>query len=87
MHGPGDPQAGTLDRTGHLQTSATREDKYVSGEIGAAAAGVQIKFAAGGSSWIPAPAQVQQAGAKTPALQCREQVATRREWLGVSRVG
>ena len=54
LHGSGDPQAGTLDRTGHLQTSATGEDKYVSREIGAANAGVQIKFAAGGNSWIPA---------------------------------
>ena len=98
MHGSGDPQAGTLDRTGHVQTSATGEDKYVSREIGAANAGVQIKFSAGGNRWIPATgvfgamsgadnAQVQQAGAETPALQCREQVASRREWLGASRAG
>jgi hypothetical protein len=73
-----------LDRTGHLRTLAAGEDKYVSGETGAATAGVQIKFTAGGSSWIPATGVfgamsgakmprcsklVQQAGAKIPALQ------------------
>lgn len=73
MHGSGDPQAGTLDRTGHLQTSATAEDKYVSGEIGAANAGVQIKFAAGGNSWIPATGVFgAMSGAKMP--RCSKQV-------------
>jgi hypothetical protein len=31
------------------------ENKYVSREIGASNAGMQIKSAAGGNSWIPAP--------------------------------
>jgi hypothetical protein len=43
-----------LDPAGHVQTSATGEDKYVSREIGAANAGMQVKFAAGGDSQIVA---------------------------------
>ena len=71
MQGSGDPQAGTLDRTGHLQTSANAEDKYVSREIGAATAGVQIKFAAGGIGWIPATGVSGMSGAKTPRCSKR----------------
>ena len=50
------------------------EDKCVSGEIGAAAAGVQIKFAAGGSSWIPATGVFgAMSGAKMPKCSKRVQ--------------
>ena len=72
MHGSGDPQTGTLDRTGHVQTSATGEDKYVSREIGAANAGVQIKFSAGGNRWIPATGVFgAMSGAKMPRCSKR----------------
>jgi hypothetical protein len=61
-----------LDRTGHLQTSANAEDKYVSREIGAANSGVQIKFAAGGISWIPATGVFgAMSGAKMPRCSKR----------------
>jgi hypothetical protein len=43
-----------LDPAGHVPTSATGEDKYVPREIGAADAGMQVKFAAGGDSQIVA---------------------------------
>jgi hypothetical protein len=41
-----------LDPTQSFATSATGENKYVSREIGAANAGMQVKSAACANSWI-----------------------------------
>gem|GEM_PF-4352828 len=82
-----------------MQT-AYGENKYVSRELGAVNADVQVKFTAGGNSWIPATGvfgamsgaevpryskQVQ----KTPCapFHCRERVVTKRKWLGASGAG
>lgn len=53
-HAWSDDLQGPWTLPSYWQTPATGENRYVFREIGTANAGMQVKSAAGGNSWIPA---------------------------------